>query len=251
MLSKSDWLKKCRHWKEKWQSYISDYIDDTDGINLYTVIESINKLSNEKDVLLTDAGTAYYVCGQNLKLKENQIFIFPAAQADMGFCVPACVGAQLANPNHNIVAIVGDGSFQTNIQELASIKSIGSNSKIIILNNEGYLSIRNTQNKFYNGNVYGESTSTGLWFPDLKKIADSYEFLYFRIENNQELFNILQNYLHSSHPIIFDIKCKFLQEVVPTTALKIDDQTKEKIQCGLDDMYPFMSQEEYLKEMLK
>jgi acetolactate synthase-1/2/3 large subunit len=251
MLSKTEWVNKCNYWKEKWPLFINDYLNDDDGINLYTIIEAINKISNEKDVLLTDAGTAYYVCGQNLQLKKDQIFIYPAAQADMGFCVPACVGAQLANPNHNIVAIVGDGSFQTNIQELASIRAINSNSKIIILNNQGYLSIRNTQSKFFNDNLYGESESTGLWFPDLKKISSAYDFDYFQINNNDELLNILSENLHNHRPIIFDIKCKFVQEVIPTTALKIDQNTKQKIQCGLDDMYPFLSEEEHESEMIK
>lgn len=250
MKSKIEWIEKCKHWKEKWPVFIDSYLDDRDGINLYTIIEAINKISDKNDVVLTDAGTAYYVCGQNLQLKKDQLFIYPAAQADMGFCVPACVGAQLANPNHNIVAIVGDGSFQTNIQELASIRAIESNSKFIILNNQGYLSIRNTQNKFYNGNVYGESESTGLWFPDLRKISESYEFDYYLIKNNYELFNVLDKNLHSSRPIIFDIQCKYVQEVVPTTALKVD-ANGNKIQCGLDDMYPFMSEEEYRKEMIK
>lgn len=250
MLSREEWVSKCRHWKEKWPIYISDYEDDSDGINLYTVIEAINIISTEKDVLLTDAGTAYYICGQNLKLKENQLFIFPAAQADMGFCVPACVGAQLANPEHNIVSIVGDGSFQTNIQELASINAVKSNSKFIILNNQGYLSIRNTQNKFFNGNVYGESKNTGLWFPDLCRIAAAYDFDYFEIKNNKELFDILGKEIHKDKPIIFDIKCKFTQEVIPTTALK-EDTNGNKIQCGLDDMYPFLSPEDRQNEMVK
>lgn len=251
MISRTDWIAKCNHWKEIWPLYTDKFINDDDGINLYTVIEAINNLTNDKDVLLTDAGTAYYVCGQNLKLKKNQLFIYPAAQADMGFCVPACVGAQLANPDHNIISIIGDGSFQTNIQELASIKAINSNSKIIILNNEGYLSIRNTQKTFYNGNIYGESKSTGLWFPNLNKIASAYEFEYFEIKDNTELIDILKKELHKEKSTIFDVKCKYFQEVVPTTALKVDKNTGNKIQCGLDDMYPFLSDEEYSSEMLK
>ena len=251
MHSKSEWLKKCLHWKNKWPTYIDSYVDDTDGINLYSIIESLNINTNKKDILLTDAGTAYYICGQNLNLKENQIFVYPGAQADMGFCVPACVGAQLAKPDHNIIAIVGDGSFQTNIQELASIKAIKSNSKIILLNNKGYLSIRNTQYKFFKQNIYGESENTGLWFPDLSKIAESYEFDYFQIKSNVELSNILSQNLHNPYPTIFDIKCKFYQDVIPTTALKIDEITGQKKQCGLDDMFPFLSQEEHDSEMYR
>lgn len=244
MFNRTEWIQICQNWKTKWPVYNQAFEDDTDGINLYEVIEVLNNSMNFDDVILTDAGTAYYIVGQNLKLKKNQKLIFPGAQADMGFALPGSIGAHLANKNANIISIIGDGSFNTNLQELASVKAIKAKAKYIVLNNKGYLSIRNTQKNYYNNNIYGESEETGLWFPDLKKIADAYEIEYFSIQNNSELKDFFQLYLHTDKTIIFDIQCKFWQDVIPTLALKYDSENNINVQTSLDDMFPFLDEEE-------
>lgn len=246
-MSKQKWVDKCLHWKKKWPVYIEQFNDDTDGINLYYVIESLNKVTNENDIYVTDAGTAYYVASQNLNLVKGQKLIFPGAQADMGFSLPASIGVGLAAKDKNVIVITGDGSFNTNIQELATIRANNIKSKFVILNNDGYLSIRNTQAKFYNGHIYGESPSTGLWFPSLKDIAHTYELKYYKIDNNEELLEAFKN-IHNDECAIYDIKCKYLQEVIPTLSLKQSESGK-LVQCGLNDMYPFLSDDELQNEI--
>jgi acetolactate synthase-1/2/3 large subunit len=131
---------------------------------------------------------------------------------------------------------------------LATIKANNIKTKFIILNNEGYLSFRNTQAKFYNGHLYGESPSTGLWFPNLEDIAKTYELEYYKITSNQELTECLSSNIHNDECAICDIKCKYLQDVIPTLSLKsgIDGSL---IQCGLNDMFPFLDEEDLKKEM--
>ena len=246
-MSKQNWINKCLHWKNKWPVYLEQFNDDENGINLYYVIESLNNVSKDDDVFVTDAGTAYYVASQNLNLIKGQKLIFPGAQADMGFSLPGSIGVGLAAKNNNVIVITGDGSFNTNIQELATIKANNIKSKFVILNNDGYLSIRNTQAKFYNGHIYGESPSTGLWFPSLKDIANTYHLEYYKADNNEELKEVFKN-IHNDECAIYDIKCKYLQEVIPTLSLKQSENGK-MIQCGLSDMYPFLSDEELKNEI--
>lgn len=246
-MSKQNWINKCLHWKKKWPVYLEQFNDDKDGINLYYVIESLNYVSKDDDIFVTDAGTAYYVASQNLNLIKGQKLIFPGAQADMGFSLPGSIGVGLAAKDRNVIVITGDGSFNTNIQELATIKANNVKSKFIILNNDGYLSIRNTQAKFYNGHIYGESTSTGLWFPSLRDIANTYHLEYYKADNNAELKEVFKN-IHNDECAIYDIKCKYLQEVIPTLSLKQSENGK-MIQCGLNDMYPFLSDEELKNEI--
>ena len=246
-MSKQKWIEKCLSWKNKWPVYLEQFNDDTDGINLYFVIEALNKTSDQNDIYITDAGTAYYVASQNLNLTKGQKLIFPGAQADMGFSLPASVGVGLAAQGKNVIVITGDGSFNTNIQELATIKANNSKTKFIILNNDGYLSIRNTQAKFYNGHIYGESASTGLWFPSLEDIAHTYHLKYYKINNNEDLIEALEKNIHNDESAIYDVKCKYFQEVIPTLSLK-QSKNGKMIQCGLNDMYPFLSDEELENE---
>ena len=249
-MSKSEWLKTVEHWKNKWPLYIEDYEDDSDGINLYTFVEILNKFMTSNDIVVSDAGSAIYVPSQNLKMKHNQKFVLSGAQADMGFSVPASIGVSLSSPDKNVLVFTGDGSFNSNIQELATIRNLNLPVKIFVWNNGGYLSIRNTQNKFYNGRVYGTSTENGLWFPEIKKIADAYEFSYFLAEKNIDLENQIEEILQNSKPTLIEIKCKQDQEIVPTLMLKKNPVTNRNIQCGLNDMYPFLSDEELCEEMI-
>jgi acetolactate synthase-1/2/3 large subunit len=169
----------------------------------------------------------------------------------MGFALPASIGVSLANPKLNVCVITGDGSFNTNIQELATIRYLNLPIKLFILNNGGYLSIKNTQTKFYEGRVYGTDTKHGLWFPDFKKIAETYELSFFKYDKNDDLKNNIKMLLELDKPTIIEIVCSPDQEIVPTLMLKKDKITGKNIQCGLDDMYPFLSDTEHDEEMCK
>lgn len=245
-MSRLEWINQCQKWKEKWPVYQEIFQDDTDGINIYSVIESLNNICKSNTIFISDAGTAAYAVGQNLKLKKGQKIIIPASQGEMGFALPASIGAALTAKEHNIVVITGDGSLNTNIQELATIKANKLPVKIIVLNNEGYLSIRNTQKNYYKNNIYGESKNTGLWFPKLSEISKAYELGYYQAKTILELNKSLELYLENNSPILFDVKCKVWQEVIPTLALKFDKEKNKMIQTGLDDMYPFLSDEELI-----
>jgi acetolactate synthase-1/2/3 large subunit len=143
-----------------------------------------------------------------------------------------------------VIVIIGDGSFNTNIQELATIKAQKANVKIVVLNNKGYLSIRNTQKNYFNNNIFGESSDTGLWFPDLLKIAEAYQFNYYKVNNVNNLNEIFEKTLYSNECTIYDVDCKFWQEVIPSLSLKFDKLSETFIQVGLDDMYPFIEESE-------
>lgn len=237
------WLNKCSYWKQKWNTYKLQS-DDSDGVNFYSIIESLNKNLQKDDVLITDAGTAFYIIGQAAKIPNGVRLVLPGAQADMGFSLPGSVGVSMAGDNYNPIIVTGDGSFQTNLQELATIKAHKLRTKIVIINNYGYLSIRNTQSKYYNNNIHGSTLDTGLWFPDLANVAMTYGIQYCRIENNEQMIESFKDLLHSGDCVLFDVQCKFSQEVFPSVSLKTMPDNTVK-QCGLDDMAPFLSEKEY------
>jgi acetolactate synthase-1/2/3 large subunit len=250
MLNES-WIEKTNRWKNKWPQSSKNHKDDSQGIDLYTFIDIFNTYMNSKVTVVCDAGSALYVPSQSLMIKENQKFVTSGAQADMGFALPASIGVSLADPELNVCVVTGDGSFNTNIQELATIKCLQLPIKLFVLNNSGYLSIKNTQTKFYEGRVYGTDTEHGLWFPDFKKIAETYELGYLYFDKNQDLINNMNMIFQINKPTIIEIKCPSNQEIVPTLMLKKDKITGTNIQCGLDDMYPFLSDSEHDEEMCK
>ncbi len=249
-MSNSKWIDTTSRWKNTWKLYLEEYKDDSDGLNLYSFIEIMNENMTEKDTVISDAGSAIYVPSQNLKMKENQRFVLSGAQADMGFAMPASIGVYLGDPSKNVLVFTGDGSFNSNIQEMATIRQLNIPVKIFVWNNNGYLSIRNTQKKFYQGRVYGTDINCGLWFPDLQKVAETYEFDFFKIEKNEDLKLNASKIIANDKPTLIEVKCKPDQEIVPTLMLKKDKKTGHNIQCGLHDMYPFLDDEVLEREMI-
>jgi len=247
-LNTDTWLNKCNYWKKKWPVCLKEY-EIEEKINQYTFIDFLCKYLKQDTVVISDAGSAYYVTSQALRIKEDQRYITSGAQADMGFAVPAAIGACFAKKGE-VVAITGDGSFQFNIQELQTIVHYNLPIKLFIWNNNGYLSIQTTQRKFFDGRIFGADNNSGISFPNTEKIANAYGIKYFLAKNVDELDQILQdtmNYL--AGPVICEIICPERQEIIPTTAsIRKDDGTM--ISMPLENMYPFLNRKDFEDEMI-
>lgn len=242
----NSWVDKCLHWKNKWPVYDpAVHRDDNNGINLYEIVESINRNMNPKDCFIVDAGQPCYILSTNGKYKTDCRYMAQSAQGDMGYALPASVGAHFANPDLNIVIVIGEGSFYTNVQELAVIKQHNIPVKIFVINNDGYMSIKQTQDKFFNGRRWGVSQSTGVYFADLAKVAAAYEIDYVKISNNEQLDSQMSSLINLSKPVIVEFISQQFLDVLPAQAIKPNGT-----QGSLHDMAPFLSQEELDTEML-
>lgn len=243
-MTRLDWIKKCEHWKNKWPVMQPEFAANNNDydLNLYAVLDAVNTFSNKDHILMGDAGSISYAGPVALNAKQEQRFIFSPAQADMGWALPAAIGVAMAS-QQPVISIIGDGSFMTNLQELAVVKQHNLNIKFIILNNDGYLSIKNTQQKYFEGRVHGTSSETGLWFPSFKNVADTFGLGY----HDARLFSDLVKFgdiFSTPGPAIIDCKCKEDQEIQPSQALKNGQQ------AGLHDMAPFLTDDELASEMI-
>ena len=244
-MTKQEWLSKCVEWKQKWPVMQDQYrANDKDGkVNLYAVLDAINLYSTSADILMGDAGSISYAGPVALNAKEGQRFIFSPAQADMGWALPASIGVSIAS-NQSVIAIIGDGSFMSNIQELAVVKQHNLDIKFVILNNDGYLSIKNTQSRFYEGRVHGTSKETGLWFPDFENIARAFGLQYFRVRKAKDLKTMGDLLGTKGPPIIIDCICLNDQQILPAQTYR------DGRQAGLHDMGPLLDEEELTNELV-
>ncbi|MBU2177507.1 MAG: thiamine pyrophosphate-binding protein, partial [Gammaproteobacteria bacterium] len=186
------------------------------------------------------------VTSQAAKIKDGQRLILSGAQAEMGYTLPACIGIAFANGKP--LGITGDGSLQMNIQELQTLKHHSLNVKLFVLNNNGYLSIKKTQQKFCGGRHIGTDKNSGLSFPDLKKICNAYEIEYMQIKANADVRAGIEAMLLTCKPIICEVMCDPQQEIHPSVSA-------EKTESGIipkpfEDMYPFLDRAEFNKEMI-
>jgi acetolactate synthase-1/2/3 large subunit len=240
------WADKCLGWKTKWPLYQpAVHRPDTGGINLYEIVESINRNMEPKDCFVVDAGQPCYILSTNGKYKKDCRYMAQSAQGDMGYALPASVGVHFADPSLNIVLVIGEGSFYTNMQELAVIRQHNIPVKIFVINNDGYMSIKQTQNKMFGGRQWGVSNSTGVYFADISKIAAAFEIPYFKITNNQGLDTYMSSVMRGNHPVIVEFMSQHELDVQPAQAMKPDGK-----QGGLHEMSPFLSREELDAEMI-
>jgi len=240
------WANKCVSWKLKWPIYQPDvHRSDVGGLNLYEIVESINNHMLPNDCFIVDAGQPCYILSTNGKYKDNCRYMAQSAQGDMGYAIPASVGAYFANPDLNPVIVIGEGSFYTNMQELAVIRQFNIPVKIFVINNDGYLSIKQTQNKLYNARQWGVNSSTGIYFADIEKVAKSFELEYLKISSNDQLDMNMKDILHYQKPIIVEFISQHTLDVLPAQAIKPDGK-----QGGLHEMSPFLDEDTLNAEMI-
>lgn len=241
-MTREEWVAKCQHWKAKWPVMQPEYLDDTHGLNIYAVLDAISIHAPNDAVIMADAGSAFYMVPQAIRIKEGQRFVHSQSQGDMGWALPAAIGVAKAGAKQ-VICIVGDGSFMSNMQELATIREHDLPIKIIILNNKGYLSIKNTQSKFY-GNVHGVDSETGVWFPDFLELADVFHINAVKVWGNAVMNKYMPQVFETVTPYIMDVLCLQSQQILPSQGFK------DGKQAPLHDMVPFLSDEEMAQELL-
>ena len=247
--SKTVWIEKCRHWKKKYPVFLPEYAGSTEGINLYHFINSLSKVMPDDAAVVSDAGSSFYVTTQALQLKTGQRSITTGGQAEMGYSLPAAIGVCYAKNKGDVIAITGDGSLQMNIQELQTVVHNNLPIKTFVWNNNGYLSIRTTQKKFFNGRLIGTDSTCGISFPDLKKISYAYGIKFFRLSKSKNLSGQIKKVLSYPGPVLCEVMCIRDQEIIPTvSSLRKEDGTM--VSKPLEDMYPFLDRSEFRSEMI-
>ena len=239
------WSEQCFLWRNQWDPFDRPDINE---LNMYSFSKELSKVASTTSLnVISDAGSAYYVMAQTLK---NAPLILPISQGEMGFAIPASVGVWEADKTRKPIVVTGDGSFQFNIQELATISGNNIPVALVVLNNDGYLSIRNTQNKFFEGRLSGTDNKSGVFFPDLKKIAEAYCIKYEKITDIEDL-NDLEHILSVNRirPVIIEVICPKDESIYPTSATQQMEDGSLKSQ-PLENMFPFLSKEDFENEMI-
>ena len=245
----SDWANICYAWKEKYPGCKTEDYDDSKGINLYAFINEFSKYLIEDYPIVTDTGSAMYVPPQSLKTKsKKQRYITTGAQAEMGFTLPTSIGVAIASKK-DVYAITGDGSLQMNIQELQTLVHYNLPVKLFVWNNNGYLSIRATQTKFFDGRLIGTDEDTGVSFPDLEKIAFAYDIRYYKLTKIKDLKQIMNEINDYHGPVIIEVMCIPNQPIIPAvSSKKLDDGTL--VSSPIEDMFPFLPRDEFKENMI-
>ena len=199
------------------------------------------------DIVACGDATATIVPFQIGKLRPGMRLFSNSGCASMGYDLPAAIGVAVAKGGRTI-CLAGDGSLQMNIQELQTLVGYKLPVKLFVLNNGGYLSIRQTQTGFFQGRRIGESAESGVTFPNMQRIGEAYGIPSFKIESRSDL-DVVRRQLESPGPALFDVSLDPCQEFEPRLRSRILSDGKI-LTPNLEDMYPFLSEEELTSNML-
>jgi acetolactate synthase I/II/III large subunit len=164
---------------------------------------------------LTDAGQPHPILGQAFRIKGSQRYLNAGSLAGMGYALPAAFGPAAVAHDRNVVVVIGDGSLQTNIQELQTLVHFGFNIKIFVINNGGYGSIRRTQETFFKGFYVGSTPESGVSMPDSEKVCAAYRLPFVRLENRSTLRETIRRVLSQPGPCFCEVMGQYDQKILP------------------------------------
>lgn len=239
----SKWLEWCRVINERYPVVLPEY-RKTVTLNPYVFLQEMYRELSEGDVIITGNGSACVMGFQSAVIKKGQRLFTNSGCAAMGYGFPAAIGACFTRNGERVICLDGDGSFQMNIQELQTVVQNNLNLKIVILNNNGYHSIRQTQTNLFKPPFIGISAESGISFPDMEKIAYAYGIPYVKVDGLEGINGRLKKWINTAGPVILEAIVDEGQIFSPKLSSKVmPDGTI--VSPSLDDMYPFLPKEEY------
>jgi len=244
---KLKWIDWCNFIRKEFTPKIKDYKNYQGKINIYHFIITLFKLLKNKEIIVAADGAATVVPNQVGYLNNKVEYICNSGSASMGFELPGAIGAAIADSKRKIICLAGDGSIMLNLQDLETIKSLNLNIFIFLINNQGYLSIKQTQKNFF-GKENGSSPASGLSFPKFKKVAHSFGIESVNLKPSNWHSNLRRVLKNKKGPMFINIDVDTVQEFEPK--LKSKTINGKIITPSLEDMYPFIS-EKKKREILK
>jgi acetolactate synthase-1/2/3 large subunit len=242
-----EWLTRAGQWKTAYPVVQPSQRNPGPPLNPYDFIDKLFGILSADDAVVCGNATACLVPYQAAKLKPGQRLISNSGSASMGYDLPAAIGVAVAR-NKRVICLAGDGSLQMNIQELQTLVGYNLPVKVFVLNNGGYLSIRQTQTGFFEGRKIGESAESGVTFPAMAKVAEAYGIPSFKIDKAADL-DIIKRELSADGPALFDVYLDQSQGFEPRLRSRILPNG-QIVTPNLEDMFPFLSEEELASNML-
>ena len=240
--SHQEWLGWCKERVRRYPVVREEYWEAS-KINPYCFVESLFELLPENEIVVTANGTACVVGFQAAKLKKGQRLWTNSGVASMGYDLPAAIGACIGNSKNQTICLAGDGSIMMNLQELQTIIGLQLPIKIFLLNNSGYVSIRQTHDNYFKGVIVGADASSGVSFPDFEKLSNGFGIFYMNCSRHHEMRSVIDSVLAQSGPVICEVMLDSEYQFSPKLASRqLADGTM--VSPSLEDMSPFLSESE-------
>ena len=189
---KTTWTEQCGTWNQRYPVVLEKHRNDSQP-NIYAFYDEFTHRLGKDDRLVISVGTSRVAGSQASYITEGMRLITNPSTAAMGYCLPAAIGVCVANKKKKTYLVTGEGSLQMNIQELQTIVQNKLPIIIFLMNNQGYHSIRMTQQGFFDEPLVGVGPESGdLSFPNMEKLAPAYSLGYRRCDHMEDMTDAIE-----------------------------------------------------------
>jgi acetolactate synthase-1/2/3 large subunit len=249
--SHAEYMQWCKDRVHRYPVVLPEYRNTAPRINPYHFVEKLFKRLDERDIVVAGNGSACVIGFQAATLKKGQRLFTNSGNASMGYDLPAAIGACLSTGGvQRVICLAGDGSLMMNLQELQTLVGYGLPVKVIVVNNDGYHSIRQTQQAYFSDNMFGIGPENGVSIPDFVALAQGLRIPAAAVRTSEDWdAPAIAALLGAPGPALIEVFVDPAQPFSPKLASrKLDDGTM--VSPALDDMAPFLSREELAENQL-
>ncbi len=226
---RKEWFERAKELVEEEDKRIfNPKLNSTEEVFMGQVVAKITEFTGGNAIIVTDVGQNQMFSARYSKFVQHKSFVTSGGLGTMGFGLPAAVGTKVGNPHRQVIAILGDGGFQMNMQELGTIMQSGIDIKIVLLNNSFLGMVRQWQELFFNRRY----AFTHLDNPDFQKVAQAYNIPSAKISKTSEIEEQVRKMLDSKGTYFLEVEVKEEENVFPMipAGATLDDMIYEKPQ---------------------
>jgi acetolactate synthase-1/2/3 large subunit len=244
------WNQRCADWKTHYPVVLPEHRESEGRISIFHLAEVIGQETSPDDLMISgSSGSGIEIFLFACPTRTGQRIYHMAGLGAMGCGIPMSIGVCLAGGRHRAVCVDGDGGFQFNIQELATVRHLDLPIKFFILDNDGYASIRASQTAFFGAPQLGCDGRTGLMIPPLAKLAEAYGIPFVRIARQENLREQVRQVLDMPGPVLCDVEVIPDEPRVPRLS-SMQRPDGSLVSKPLEDLFPFLDRDEFNANMI-
>jgi len=243
------WVQRIQEWKKKYPIVLDEHRHTAGRVSIYHFSETLAQQLPENSLIVSgSSGTAVELFLLAFAVKKGERIFHTRGLGSMGFALPAAIGACLAAGRKETICVDGDGGFQMNIQELAMVHYLQLPIKFFVLNNDGYASIRSSQQNYFQRLVAADKES-GLGLPNLQKVAEAYGLATCCIDQQKDLGLQIRKVLAMKGPVLCEVMTLPEEQRKPRLS-SMQRADGSMVSKPLEDLWPFLDREEFLSNMI-
>ena len=243
------WYAQCVKYRNDFPIIGAEHEDTNGFMNSYQFMVRMNKDLRENEIIVTDMGTALLTAHQTLDIKPPQRLMTSTGLGEMGFGLPAAIGASFGANKQQVLCLNCDGGMMMNLQELQTVIHHELPIKIVIFNNDGYLMIKNSQKSLFNGRYTCSDKKSGVTCPDYTKLGKAFGFETFQLHNWDDYEKHFLDFLATPSASICEVFMDPEQPCLPKLGVAIKDDGS-LVSPPLEDLTPLVPRGKFLDAMI-